>query len=452
MEQNEGHDREIQRHGNIIDSGTHEWETLPKQRQNLWLLIIHQIIFRVGWTFKTESVVLPSFLDHLAGPGAGFYRGFLPILSRLGQGILPLAASSTVEVFRHKRSLLSLTTCLLAIPLSFFAMIAMVDGQLSGGFLAAAFLGGYFVFSAVYGIYQVVFNTVQGKLIEPEKRGRLMSYSTFWGTFPAVVAAVFFLRPWLRNGDSRYDIVFLSAAVLFTVSGILCLFLRETHGELFEENTVSRSPFGRMRTPFRCHPNLRKLFVVAMVFSVTLTLTPHYQAFARDQLHIGSNQLFLWVIAQSASVGIFSVLAGALADRYGNRLTLAVLIFGSALAPGWSLTLFYLPGFAESSVWLTFVALAFSTLVPRVAANYALELVPEEDHPIATALLQFGMTLPLFASPVFGQLSESWGFRPLLYGAIVVSVTTGGLTFILPEPRRRIERAEHIGKPITAEE
>jgi len=452
MEQYEGHDRESGSRRTVIDSYTNEGKTFPEQQRNLWLLIVHQIVFRVGWTFKTESVVLPSFLDHLAGPGAGIYRGFLPILSRLGQGILPLAASSVVQVFQHKRSLLALATCLLAIPLSLFAIIAMIYGQLSGGFLAVAFLGGYFVFSAVYGIYQVVFNTIQGKLVEPEKRGRLMSFSTFWGTFPAVVAALFFLRPWLRDGEPRYDSVFLSAAILFTVSGVLCLFLRETRGGPFEENSLSCGLRRRMRTSFRCHPNLGKLFVVAIVFSITLTLTPHYQAFARDQLHLGSNQLFLWVIAQSGSVGVFSVLAGALADRYGNRLTLAVLIFGSALAPGWSLTLYYLPWFADSSVWLTFVALAFSTLVPRVAANYALELVPEEDHPAATALLQFGMTLPLFASPLLGQLSESWGFRPLLYGAIIVSLATGGATFVLPEPRHRVARRESVGKPITAEE
>jgi len=387
-------------------------------------------------------------LDHLAGPGAGVFRGFLPVLNRLGQGILPLAASQAIEASRHKRLLLAITTCLLAIPLSVFALIAVVDDELGHGWEAVSFLLVYFAFSAVYGIYQVVFNTVQGKLIEPEKRGRLMSYSTFWGTFPAILAALCALRPWLRDGGARYDLVFLSAATLFAISGILCLFLREAKKTVDEETSTQSNPVKKMVTSLRCHPNLRGLWFVTTVFSISLTLTPHYQAFARDHLHIGSGQLFLWVIAQSASVGLFSVLIGGLADRYGNRLTLAVLIFGSTLAPGWSLALFHMPQFAETSVWLTFMALAFSTLVPRVAANYALELVPEEDHPVATALLQFGMTVPLFASPLFGQFGEWWGFEPLLYGAIAVNVTATVATFVLPEPRRRIPP----GKVITPEE
>ncbi len=438
MDRHEDHNRANQYHGHDRLCGTDDARPRSKRHRNFWLLVIHQIVFRVGWTFKTESVVLPAFLDHLAGPGAGVFRGFLPVLSRLGQGISPLAASRAIEASPHKRMLLATTTCLLTIPLGVFAFIAIAEDKLGHGWDVISFLLVYFAFSAVYGIYQVVFNTVQGKLIEPEKRGRLMSYSTFWGTFPAILAALCILRPWLREGAARYDLVFFSAAALFAVSGILCLFLREAKKPEEEENPTQPNPVRRMVSSLRCHPNLRGLWFVTTFFSISLTLTPHYQAFARDHLHMGSGQLFLWVIAQSASVGLFSVLIGGLADRYGNRLTLAVLIFGSTLAPGWSLALFHMPQFAESSVWLTFVALAFSTLVPRVAANYALELVPCEDHPVATALLQFGMTVPLFASPLFGQFSEWWGFEPLLCGAIVVNITATVATFMLPEPRRRV--------------
>lgn len=451
MDQNEGHHQKTHDCGHPSDRTACASVVSSKQQRTFWLLVLHQIIFRVGWTFKTESVVLPSFLDHLAGPGAGVFRGFLPVLSRLGQGILPLAASSTVEASQHKRVLLALMTCVLALLLTVFAIIAAVNDHLSRHIAAVAFLAVYFVFSAIYGIYQVVFNTVQGQLIEPEKRGRLMSYSTFWGTFPAVLAALFLLRSWLHSNMPHYDIVFLASASLFALSGILCLFLREVKEGCPHESPSSRTPLVAVIS-LRCHRSLRGLWLVVALFSFSLTLMPHYQAFARDQLHIGADQLFLWVIAQSTSVGVFSVLIGGLADRYGNRLSLAILIFGSAIAPGWSLTLFYFPRFAEPTVWLTFVALAFSSLVPRVAANYALELVPAEDHPVATALLQFGMTLPLFASPFFGYLTEQWGFGPLLYGAIAVNMLATVVTFMLPEPRHRPAGGERVSKPITAEE
>ncbi|MGQ9762664.1 MAG: MFS transporter [Thermogutta sp.] len=451
MDQNEGHSRNLEEVGQPLDRTARGSAISPSEARTFWLLVFHQIMFRVGWTFKTESVVLPSFLDYLAGPGAGVFRGFLPVLSRLGQGILPLAASSTIEASQHKRALLALITLLLAIPLTAFALIAIANEGLQWHVGVVTFLVMYFVFSAMYGIYQVVFNTVQGKLIKPEKRGRLMAYSTFWGTFPAILAALFLLRSWLCSNNAQYDVVFFAGALLFALSGVLCLFLQEVREESPEKNSAARTAVNTISS-LRCHPNLRGLWLVITLFSFSLTLIPHYQAFARFQLHIGSEQLFLWVIAQSASVGVFSLLIGGLADRWGNRLTLAILLFGSVLAPGWSLILFYFPQFAKPSVWLTFVALAFSTLVPRVAANYALELVPPEDHPVATALLQFGMTLPLFASPIFGYLIERWGFETPLSGAIVVDLLATAITFVLPEPRHRLALGEHVSKPIAAAE
>ena len=37
--------------------------------RNFLLLALHQVVIRVGWIFKTESVIIPAFLDSIAGPG-----------------------------------------------------------------------------------------------------------------------------------------------------------------------------------------------------------------------------------------------------------------------------------------------------------------------------------------------------------------------------------------------
>ena len=51
--------------------------------RNLVVLVVYQVLLRVGWIFKTETVIMPSFLDMVGG--AGWLRGCLPILSRFGQ-------------------------------------------------------------------------------------------------------------------------------------------------------------------------------------------------------------------------------------------------------------------------------------------------------------------------------------------------------------------------------
>lgn len=421
--------------------------------RNLRLLVLHQIVFRVGWTFKTESVVLPAFVDHLAGGGSGVFRGFLPILSRLGQGVPPLIVVRNVKAYPRKGLLLALSACLLAIPMVIFAMLFLLNSYLPGKLGVTSFLLFYFVFCSLYGIYQVTFNTVQGKLIEPTRRGRLISHSTFWGTFPAVFAAYFALKPWLGATAHRYDAVFLTGASLFVLSGLICLILRESPDASSSQQGCATSHWPRLWETLRRNPGLLGLCAVTMLFSLSLALNPHYQAFARDRLGVGTGQQFLWVITQSASVGVFSLLIGPMADRYGNRLTCSLLTLASAATPAWSLGLIHLaPQCAQFTVWVTFMTLAFCTLSPRLASNYALELVPPEDHSAATALLQFSMTLPLLASPVLGQFIEWWGFEPLLWAAIAVVITAGLIILRLPEPRYRLPQPTGPVKPLTGDE
>jgi hypothetical protein len=46
-------------------------------------LLVHQSLFRVAWIFKTESVIMPAFLDSISE--SGLIRGALPLLNRTGQ-------------------------------------------------------------------------------------------------------------------------------------------------------------------------------------------------------------------------------------------------------------------------------------------------------------------------------------------------------------------------------
>ena len=55
------------------------------ESRNFVLLAVQQLVVRVGWLFKTESVIMPAFLDSIAGPG--WIRGILPVLNRFGQGV-----------------------------------------------------------------------------------------------------------------------------------------------------------------------------------------------------------------------------------------------------------------------------------------------------------------------------------------------------------------------------
>ena len=77
-------------------------------RRNFIRLALFQISLRVGWIFKTESVIIPAFLDIIGGQG--WLRGCLPMLNRFGQSIPPMLVSQQVSNLPKKKLALAVTT------------------------------------------------------------------------------------------------------------------------------------------------------------------------------------------------------------------------------------------------------------------------------------------------------------------------------------------------------
>lgn len=59
--------------------------------RNTACLELYQIILRVGWIFKTETIIMPAVLDAVVD--SGLLRGLLPVLNRGGQSVPPLFVS-----------------------------------------------------------------------------------------------------------------------------------------------------------------------------------------------------------------------------------------------------------------------------------------------------------------------------------------------------------------------
>ncbi|RMF90406.1 MAG: hypothetical protein D6741_16915, partial [Planctomycetota bacterium] len=318
--------------------------------RNLGLLAVHQILFRIAWLFKTESVIVPGFLDFVAGANAGVFRGFLPILSRVGQGVVPLFFTGTVERLPRKKFLLGIITAGLGLP---FLTAGWLHRKFPEGlpYSAVVFLCLYFVFAALNGLYLVLFGTVQGKLIHAERRGRLLTLSTFWGTIPAVAAALVFLPRWLDAAGPNYTAVFTAAAAIFALSGLVVPALAEPKSPSPSSTAAPRPAVGVAWRTVLADTALRRLMLVTVLFSVTLVLIPHYQALARQAWGLGGSDRVVWIVVQSVSVGLLSTLVGPAADRRGNRLTLRMLIFGAAAAPMFAVLLTWLPGSIAARVF-----------------------------------------------------------------------------------------------------
>ena len=403
----------------------------PNEPRNFALLALQQLVIRVGWIFKTESVIVPAFLDSIAGPA--WIRGILPVFNRFGQGVPSFVLSGAVQSTPLKKRLLALSGIAMALPFFLLAVTTEAGGPGSNW---VSFLLLYLLFWCFAGLNLLAYGTLQGKLIRPERRGRLITAGVVGGVIPAVALAGWLLPAWLHGPRPDYSRIFLFTAACFAVSALVALPLRE-------RRDVAVAQFGGLGQQLRgaweilgARPDFRLAVVVAALFSSSVMVFPHYQALAREQLGLEGVHWMTWVVVQNIAMGVSSLVVGPAADRFGNRLVLRVLIFASAGIPVYAIALTHLdPDTARGLFVWVFAGIGLLPLGFRVIANYILEISPSNAQARYLAISQLCTAASFLASPLLGWLIDLTSFAAVFLLEAGLLVTGGLLTFRLVEPR-----------------
>lgn len=411
---------------------TKQAEILKHEPRNLFLMALHHVWLRVGWIFKTETVVMPAFLDMIHG--AAWVRGCLPLLNRFGQSVPPMFFADRLRRAAQKKHLLIITTLGMSIPFLSLSLIWSRVSDDSPNWMPACFLGCYVVFFGLTGLNQMSFGTLQGKLIRPHRRGRLMSASSLVGSIASIAAVYVLLSEWLLLPDRGFSRMFLMTGCGFLVSGVIACWIREPRDQ---EQRKPSPVLKAMADSWRCvrtDRDLRLLVIVAMLFVTAQMAFPHYQSIGR---RVAGSDLTLmhWLIAQNAGAGAFGLFAGFIADRWGNRLTLRLLISLASLTPLMALSLAI--WFPEVPVpfWITFVVLGTVPTTFKILTNYALEITEPKNHPRYISTLKLAMMVPFVLSPLYGLMIDLVGFEPVFITTSGMIALGGLMTFRLSEPR-----------------
>ncbi len=405
----------------------------PHEARNFWILVIYQVVLRAGWIFKTESVVMPHAADAL--DPSGLARGWLPLLNRFGQSVPPVLAARRVKNLPKKQRAFMTTTA--AMTLCFFGLTSLwlIPGAAGHRSAAVAFLVLYGLFFSAIGVNQLAYNTIQGKLIRPTRRGRLLMIADFVGASSAMICAATLLLQWLHDDGADYAAIFGFTTCLFAVASAMSWFLKEQSDDHFEPYRGVTHVFQAAWRTLADDANFRRLAIVSALFSTTLVLFPHYQALARERLGLGTTWLVWWVVAQNGGTALFSVLTGPLADSYGNRLALRIVTLLIIAGPLAALAAVFWPDIGKAAFPLVFLFVGLTPVAQKTFNNYTLEITEPEHHPRYLSTLSLSMALPIFASPLVSPLINVIGFERVYLGVTGLLFLGWLLSFGLIEPR-----------------
>lgn len=415
-------------------------EPTSEKSINFGLMALYQIVLRTGWIFKTESIIMPAVLDTIGGPG--WLRGCLPMLNRFGQSIPPVLASGRIHSARFKK--LALAGSTLMMGLSFLALAAVwwLAGDQTAdtgrlGWMPYAFLLIYAIFFMSTGINQLALGTLTGKLIPVARRGRLIMLASTIGTASAVGCALLLLPYWLTAEAGNFFALFGFTGILFVLAAAIVLMLDEEEDRFPKASNKATSLFRSAGRALSEDAHLRRIAIVGAMFGMSLTLFPHYQALGRERLALGLDALIPWVIVQNIGVAIFSVPAGALADRSGNRLALQMLLGIVCSVPLIALGLARWGEQSGISFTIVFFLIGATPVTIRTVTNYCLELASREQQPRYLSTLSLCTAGPaILTAPLMGWLVDLIGFEPVFLLVEGCMVFAWLLTFWIVEPRR----------------
>ena len=406
--------------------------------RNFLVIALFQIIMRTGWIFKTESIIMPAVLDTITGggPWGGMIRGCLPILNRLGHSIPPMLFSQRLKVLPQKRTAVLVCAFLMAVVFVGLSTMFFVTGGQAHWWMPVVFLICYLLFFAATGVNNVSLGTLQGKLIHATRRGRLLLTANVIGAVTAIIAVMLLMPLWLHDDVQMFDRIFGFTALCFAVSAMTMLLVKEPADNLKEKPKSPAHIVGAAWQTFRTDKNFRCLAIVAMAFSTSLALFPHYQALGRsERLGLPMDNLMLWVIVQNIGTAIFSLIMGPLADRYGNRLVLRIVLLGIAAMPPTAIGLSYWPTWGPHLYPFVFMFIGLTPVGFKSISNFTLELSAADDHPKYLSTLGICFALPLLASPLLGWIVEATNFEVVFFTISGTILLGWLLTFRLHEPR-----------------
>ncbi|MFH1761921.1 MAG: MFS transporter, partial [bacterium] len=300
-------------------------------KANFYIIALQQICFRLGWIFKTESIVIPALITSLTA--SPFILGLFPMVSRLGKFIPQLTAANFIEPLRKRKYALIVLNIGALGPWTIVTIWCWLKPENKNLFLWF-FLFAYMAFWICTGAGNLAVRTIIGKVVRYNFRGRVIKIIGLYGGIFTVICsltAAFMLKSILF--PYNFAVLFTFSSIFFFLALICAMIIREPDYPVEAKRDKVNIYFISAFKLLFSDRNLRKIIFIGWTYSITAALFPFYTVYAIKDIGVPLNLLAFGLFFQHGANALGEIFLGPVADRKGNKSVLIILSLLAAIIP-----------------------------------------------------------------------------------------------------------------------
>jgi len=392
-------------------------------------------LFLIGLSFSSQTTILPAFAAHLGA--SNLIIGAIPALMTLGWNLPSLFAAGYTESLAHKLPFVLRYTIWERVPFLVLAAVAFFVAGPTPGLALVLMLTMLLVMTGAGGLLMPAWMDIVARAVPVGLRGRFFAVSNLVGSGGGLLGSV--LTAWVlarMPAPGGFGVCFLLSALCMGLSYVALMRVREPRAAVVEEAPPLRAYLRRVGRLLREDRNL-SWFLMSRALAFVGTMAAGFYTVHAIRLYAAPDwAVGLFTTALLAGQMIANVALGALADRAGHLVSLAIGLGASLLANLVALTAPSLDAFI-----LVFVLHGVQGAAINVSAlNVLLEFAPDPTaRPTYVGLGTTLLTPVAFTAPLLaGLTADAFGFPTVFVAA---ALGAGGALALLVarvrEPRGR---------------
>jgi MFS family permease len=406
-----------------------------------WNMVVNGldlVFFTLGMSLVSRETVMPALVSSLTDSKLAI--GLIPAVFSISYYLPQLLVANFAERLRYKKPFVLLVAgpgergayLLIALAIWFLAVPAPT-GALLLFFLFLA-IGGSCSGTATPAWYDII-----AKTVPVQRRGMWAGLSNSLGAFCAVGGALLVGRileatPYPNN----FTWIFLLAFGAWVISyGALAL-IREPPSPVVKERIPLLRYLSQLPAILRADRNFRRFLISRTVVHLGAMATGFFTVYGQERFQIDGADIGLFTAVLVGSQALMNLVWGAIADRAGHKVILALAPF---VMVGAVLSAWLAP--ADDWLILTFVLLGAYLAADNVSAfNIIVEFATPEQLPTYIGLTNTLLAPMLTLAPLIGGWLATASGYPGLFGVASLAAVVGGGMMLLwvQEPRTLVWR------------